>query len=128
MGRFPPCVHADLRKSLLLPQPRTIPGVNDHCDKNKWRNQTAADSILAQRLSQVDGVAQVQGTARKSPPCGSASIRRAGRRRSVGRGVATAIRNANVTGPVGGFEGPDRAETIGTNGQLFKAADYRARC
>ena len=42
-----------------------------------------------------------------------------------GEDVAAAIRAANVTGPVGGFDGPDRAETIGTNGQLLKAADYR---
>ena len=36
-----------------------------------------------------------------------------------GQDVYTAIRGANVTGPVGGFEGPDRAETIGINGQLL---------
>ena len=30
----------------------------------------AADTILAQRLSQVEGVANVRSTARRSPPCG----------------------------------------------------------
>ena len=38
--------------------------------------------------------------------------------------VYTAIRGTNVLEPTGGFEGPDRAETIGINGQLSQAAEY----
>ncbi len=87
----------------------------------------AADSILAQRLSQVDGVAQVQVNGSEKPAVrvslDPAALAAAG---LSGEDVTAAIRAANVTGPVGGFDGPDRAETIGTNGQLFKAADYRA--
>ena len=87
----------------------------------------AADSILAQGLSQVAGVGQVQVNGAEKPAVrvrlDPAALAAAG---LSGEDVATAIRNANVTTPVGGFDGPDQAETIGTNGQLFKAADYRA--
>jgi multidrug efflux pump len=86
----------------------------------------AADSILAQRLSQVDGVAQVQVNGAEKPAVrvalDPAALAAAG---LSGEDVAAAIRAANVTGPVGGFDGADRAESIGTNGQLFQAADYR---
>jgi multidrug efflux pump len=86
----------------------------------------AADSILAQRLSQVEGVAQVQVNGSEKPAVrvrlDPAALAAAG---LSGEDVTAAIRNANVTSPVGGFEGAERAETIGINGQLFKAADYR---
>ncbi len=86
----------------------------------------AADSILAQRLAQVDGVAQVQVNGSETPAVrirlDPAALAAAG---LSGQDVAAAIRAANVTGPLGGFEGPDRAETIATNGQLSRAADYR---
>ena len=86
----------------------------------------AADSILAQRLSQVDGVAQVQVNGSEAPAVrvrlDPAALAAAG---LAAEDVYTAIRQANVTGPVGGFQGTDQAETIGTNGQLLKAADYR---
>ncbi|HEX3350731.1 MAG TPA: efflux RND transporter permease subunit, partial [Acetobacteraceae bacterium] len=86
----------------------------------------AADSILAQRLSQISGVAQVQLNGaeqpavrvRVSPPALTAAGISA-------QDVYTAIRTENVTSPVGGFEGPDTAETVGTNGQLRTAKDYR---
>jgi len=85
-----------------------------------------ADSILAQRLSQVDGVAQVAVNGAEKPAVrirlDPAALAAAG---LAGQDVYTAVRQANVTGPVGGFEGDDRAETIGTNGQLRRAADYR---
>ena len=86
----------------------------------------AADSVLAQRLSQVDGVAQVQVNGAEKPAVrvrlDPAALAAAG---LSTQDVYTTIRQANVTGPVGGFQGADRAETIGTNGQLFKAVDYR---
>jgi multidrug efflux pump len=84
-----------------------------------------ADSILAQRLSQVDGVAQVNVNGAEKPAVrvrlNPAALAAAG---LSGQDVFTAIRAANVTGPVGGFQGPDRAETIATNGQLNTARDY----
>jgi multidrug efflux pump len=86
-----------------------------------------ADSLLAQRLSQVEGVAQVQVNGSETPAVrirlDPAALAAAG---LSGEDVAAAIRGANVTGPAGGFEGPDRAETIGTNGALLRAADYRS--
>ncbi len=86
----------------------------------------AADSILAQRLSQVEGVAQVQVNGAEKPAVrvrlDPAAVAAAG---LSGQDVFTAIRQANVTSPVGGFEGAERAGSIGTNGQLASAADFR---
>jgi multidrug efflux pump len=85
-----------------------------------------ADSVLGQRLSQVDGVAQVQVNGAEKPAVrvqvNPAALASAG---ISAQDVYTAIRAANVTSPVGGFQGPDRAESIGTNGQLNVARDYR---
>jgi len=87
----------------------------------------AADTILAQRLSQVEGVAQVQVNGAEKPAVrvrlNPAALRAAG---LSSQDVYTAIRNANVNGPIGGFEGPLRAETIELNGQITQAADYAA--
>ncbi|HEY0419380.1 MAG TPA: efflux RND transporter permease subunit, partial [Acetobacteraceae bacterium] len=85
----------------------------------------AADSILAQRLSQVEGVAQVQVNGAEKPAVrvrlDPAALAAAG---LSSQDVYTAIRRANVMGPTGGFQGPDRAETLAMNGQLARAADY----
>jgi multidrug efflux pump len=86
----------------------------------------AADSILAQRLSQVEGVSQVTVNGAEKPavrirldPVALAAMGLAG------QDVYNVVRTANVTEPVGGFEGPQRAETIGINGQISKAVQYR---
>ena len=85
----------------------------------------AADTILAQRLSQAEGVSQVQVNGAEKP-----AVRvRLDPQRLAAAGVAAqdvynAIRGTNVLEPTGGFEGPDRAETIGVNGQLSQAAEY----
>ncbi len=85
----------------------------------------AADTILAQRLSQVDGVSQVQVNGAEKP---AVRVRlNPGLLRAAGlsaQDVFTAIRTANVMGPVGGFEGPDRAEDIQVNGQMSQASEY----
>ncbi len=85
----------------------------------------AADTILAQRLSQVEGVAQVQVNGAEKPAVrvrlNPAALRAAG---LSSQDVYTAIRSANVNGPLGGFQGPVRAETIELNGQITQAADY----
>ncbi len=85
----------------------------------------AADTILAQRLSQVDGVSQVQVNGAEKP---AVRVRlNPGLLRAAGlsaQDVFTAIRTANVMGPVGGFEGPDRAEDIQINGQMSQASEY----
>ncbi len=85
----------------------------------------AADSILAQRLSQVEGVAQVIVNGAEKPAVrvrlDPAALANAG---LSAQDVYTAIRANNVNGATGGFQGPDRAETIAINGQLNVAADY----
>nr|WP_294523888.1 efflux RND transporter permease subunit [uncultured Rhodopila sp.] len=85
----------------------------------------AADTVLAQRLSQAPGVAQVQVNGSEKPAVrirlDPARLAAAG---LSGQDVYTAVRAANVLEPVGGFEGVDRAETIGINGQMWQAGQY----
>jgi multidrug efflux pump len=84
-----------------------------------------ADSILAQRLSQVEGVAQVTVNGAEKPAVrvqlDPAALANAG---LSAQDVYTAIRASNVDGATGGFQGPDRAESVALNGQLNHAADY----
>jgi hydrophobe/amphiphile efflux-1 (HAE1) family protein len=85
----------------------------------------AADSIIVQRLSQVDGVADVTVAGSEQP-----AIRvRVDPARLSAMGLAmedvrTAIANSNAQGPVGTFDGAKRAASIGINDQLREPADY----
>ena len=85
----------------------------------------AADSIIVQRLSQIDGVADVTVAGSEQP-----AIRvRVDPSRLAAMGlsleqVRTAIANSNTVGPLGTFEGDKRATSIAVNDQLRKAADY----
>lgn len=85
----------------------------------------AADTVIAQRLSQVDGVGDVTVAGSEQP-----AIRvRVDPARLAAMGVAledvrTAIVNSNVSGPVGTFDGAKRSVTIGLNDQLPKATNY----
>ena len=85
-----------------------------------------ADSVIAQRLSQVDGVADVTVAGGEQP-----AIRiRVDPKRLAAMGVSmenvrTAIVNANAIGPIGAFDGARRDVTIGINGQLRSPADYK---
>src|ERR1700722_14937649 len=85
----------------------------------------AADSILAQRLSQADGVSQVtvNGSEKPAVRVRLDPVRLAAAGLS-GEDVFNAIRGTNVLQPTGAFQGPDRAESIGINGQISQAADY----
>lgn len=85
----------------------------------------AADTVIAQRLSQVDGVAEVSVNGAEQPairvrvdPIALASM---GLNMEA---VRTAIANSNGIGPVGMFDGAERTITIGTNDQLRAAPDY----
>ncbi len=84
-----------------------------------------ADSIVAQRLSQVQGVAQVQLNGAENPAVrialNPAALAAAG---LSAQDIFNIVRSENVTQPVGGFEGPRRAATIGINGQLDTASQY----
>src|SRR5262245_50050485 len=85
----------------------------------------AADSVIAQRLSQVDGVAEVTVDGAEQPairirvnPIALASMG------LNMEDVRTAIANSNGVGPVGAFEGRERTITISANDQLRDAPDY----
>jgi multidrug efflux pump len=85
----------------------------------------AADSVIAQRLSQVDGVADVSVAGSEQP---ALRVRvDPARLSAMGlsmEDVRTAIANSNAVGPLGTFDGSKRAVTIGINDQLTNAADY----
>jgi hydrophobe/amphiphile efflux-1 (HAE1) family protein len=85
----------------------------------------AADTILAQRLAQAQGVSQVTVNGAEKP---AVRIRldpvRLAAAGLSGQDVLTAVKGANVLEPTGSFQGPTRAETIGINGQISQAADY----
>src|SRR6266446_3598967 len=85
----------------------------------------AADSVIAQRLSQIEGVAEVTVNGAEQPavrvrvdPIALASMGLAL------EDVRTAIANTNAVGPIGAFGGAERAITIATNDQLRTAAEY----
>jgi len=85
----------------------------------------AADTVIAQRLSQVDGVAEVTVNGAEQP-----AIRvRVNPIALTSMGlnmedVRTAIANTNGVGPVGVFEGRERAIAISTDDQLRSAPQY----
>jgi multidrug efflux pump len=85
----------------------------------------AADSVVAQRLSQLDGVAEVTVNGAEQPairvrvnPIALAAIG------LNMEDVRTSIANTNAAGPIGVFDGEGRAITIGTNDQLRAASEY----
>jgi multidrug efflux pump len=86
----------------------------------------AADTVIAQRISQVAGVADVSVSGAEQPavrvrvnPVALASM-------GVSmEDVRTAIVNANAAGPLGTFDGTALAESIATNDQLRTAHEYR---
>ena len=87
----------------------------------------AADTVIAQRLSQVDGVAEVNVSGAEQPalrvrlnPIALASMGLST------EDVRTAIANSNAIGAVGEFDGNERTIAIGTNPQLDLVPQYHA--
>jgi HAE1 family hydrophobic/amphiphilic exporter-1 len=80
---------------------------------------------IAQRISMVSGVAQVQvmGAAKYAVRVDLDPRRLSSRGIGIDE-VATAIQGANVNLPTGTMYGPDRAYTVVANGQLMRAATY----
>ncbi len=85
----------------------------------------AADAILSQRISQIEGVAQVTVSGAEKPAVrvrvNPAAIA------SMGLGmedVRNALAQANVDEPKGSFDGAQSAQSIATNDQLTTAAGY----
>ena len=85
-----------------------------------------ADTVLAQKLSQVSGVGLVSIQGNQKPavrvrvnPAAAASLGL-----SLDD-VRTVLGQANVNAPKGSFDGPRQSETIGSNDQIFSAEAYR---
>jgi HAE1 family hydrophobic/amphiphilic exporter-1 len=85
-----------------------------------------AETLVAQRISMVDGVAQVQVYGAQKFAVRAQIDPDALASRSIGvDDVSSAIRNANPNTPVGTLYGKTTNLTLRTNGQLFNAAAYR---
>ncbi|WP_420135544.1 efflux RND transporter permease subunit [Rhodopseudomonas sp.] len=84
-----------------------------------------ADTVLAQRISQVPGVGDVTVSGADQPAVRIAlnpvALSHAG---IATDDVRTAIVNANPLGPVGMFDGGRQSETISTNRQMRTAAEF----
>jgi multidrug efflux pump len=84
----------------------------------------AADTILVQRLSRADGVARVTINGADKPAIrvrlDPVRLAAAG---LAGQDVFNAIRGTNVLAPLGSFQTPETAETIGLNGQISQAEE-----
>lgn len=85
-----------------------------------------ADSVLAQRLAQVPGVAEVTATGAEQPAVrvefDPAAIAAAG---LTIEQVREAVADASAYGPLGAFDGNRLSETIALGGQLRSADEYR---
>jgi multidrug efflux pump len=85
-----------------------------------------ADTVIAQRISQVPGVGDVTVSGADQPAVRIAlnpvALSNAG---IATDDVRTAIINANSLGPVGIFNGGRQSETLSTNRQMRTAAEFR---
>lgn len=85
----------------------------------------ASDAVLAQRISQIKGVAEVTVNGADKP-----AVRvQVNPQALAGAGldmddIRSMLGKANVTMPKGSFEGDRQSFIIGSNDQLFKASDY----
>src|SRR5438067_9369941 len=85
-----------------------------------------AETLMAQRISTVEGVAQVQvfGSQKYAVRIQVDPQQLATRGVGIDE-VVSAVRNSNVNLPTGVLNGPFTAYTVQANGQLLKAADYK---
>ncbi len=85
----------------------------------------AADTVLQQRLTQLEGVSRVQIDGGQTPAIrvqlDPGALRAAG---ISADDVRQAIVNGSVMQPVGDFQGVNHSEQIEVNGQLTRAAEY----
>jgi multidrug efflux pump len=85
----------------------------------------AADTVLGQRLSQIEGVSRVKIDGGQQPAVrvqlDPGALRAAG---IASEDVLNVIRNANVLQPTGAFQGGKRSEQIEVNGQIVRATQY----
>ena len=85
-----------------------------------------ADTVIAQRISQIPGVGDVSVSGADQPAVrislNPAALSNAG---IASDDVRTAIGNANPLGPVGIFNGGRQSETLSVNRQMRTAAEFR---
>jgi hydrophobe/amphiphile efflux-1 (HAE1) family protein len=85
-----------------------------------------ADTVLAQRISQIDGVAEATVSGAEQPAIrvrvNPVAITTMGLSMED---VRLAIINANATGPLGVFDSDGVAQTIATNAQMRDVREYR---
>jgi hydrophobic/amphiphilic exporter-1 (mainly G- bacteria), HAE1 family len=85
-----------------------------------------AETRVAQRISQISGVAQVQVLGAQKYAVHARMDPRELAARQIGiNEVETALRSWNVNQPTGSIIGPQRSFTLMATGQLFNAAAYR---
>jgi multidrug efflux pump len=85
-----------------------------------------ADSVLAQKLSQVPGIGQVFVGGGAKPAVRAEVNPTVLSKLGIGvEQVRTALNSANANRPKGQIEGPESAWQINTNDQLFKADEYK---
>src|SRR5207237_3667593 len=87
-----------------------------------------AETRIAQRISQVSGVAQVQVLGGQKYAMHAELDPHALAVRQIGiNEVETALRNWNVNVPTGSNVGPHQVFTLQASGQLMNADEYRDR-
>jgi len=91
-----------------------------------WTLDEYAETRLAQRVSMISGVAQVQVLGAQKYAVHVQMDPHAMASRQVGiNEIETALKNWNVNLPTGAIIGPQRAFTLQASGQLTSAAQYR---
>src|SRR6266849_5384673 len=91
-----------------------------------WTLDEYAETRVAQRISMVSGVAQVQVLGAQKYAVHAQMDPHALASRQIGiNEVETALRSWNVNLPTGTINGPQRAFTLQATGQLMTAAEYR---
>src|SRR6267378_1959724 len=91
-----------------------------------WTLDEYAETRIAQRISQVSGVAQVQVLGGRKYAMHAQLDPHALAARKIGiNEVETALRNWNVNVPTGSIIGPHQVFTLQASGQLMNADEYR---
>src|SRR6266550_1574625 len=91
-----------------------------------WTLDEYAETRIAQRISMVSGVAQVQVLGAQKYAVHAQLDPHALASRQIGiNEIETALKNWNVNLPTGAIVGPQRAFTLQASGQLLSAEQYR---
>src|SRR5438128_9588378 len=91
-----------------------------------WTLDEYAETRIAQRISQVSGVAQVQVFGSQKYAVHAQVDPHALAARQIGiNEIETALRNWNVNVPTGTIIGPHKTFTLQATGQLMNAAEYQ---